>query len=199
MNEKGFTLVELMAVFVVLGVLMGVTIANIVGITTANKQQAYAEDAKKFSNDVEYRFRGDSTIEKPKYNGECLIANLKYVAGSEFDEPPYGGVYDMDNSYVVMLKKDNEYKYYVQLIERIDGEGFRGIRLDNVNSLTGDKYQNEIDEATVIGDFAKGLGEIKSKSPTELPAYYTTLAGQIKAEDTTTALCTKILHVYYEE
>lgn len=211
MNNKGFTLIELMAVFVVLGVLMAVTIPNIVGITTANKQQTYAEDAKKFKNAVEYRFRGDSTIAKPQNNGDCIIANLKYVAGSEYDNPPYGGVYAMDYSYVIMAKKGNEYKYYVQLVEGVkynpagandnakycQQEGCRGIKLDLITKLSGEKYQDEIDEATSISSFTPGLGDIKSKTTeAQLAAYYATLANNIKDEDGN-KVCTTVKRVYY--
>lgn len=158
LNNKGFTLVELLAVFVVLGVLMAVTIPNIVGITETNKLQNYAEDAKKFKNSVEYRFRGDSTIEKPQVNGDCIIANLKYVAGSEFDSPPYGGEYMMNQSFVVMAKKDNQYKYYVQLIEDLPGdEGYRGVKLKDNTRLDAEKFQDEMDESVVIDDFAPAI------------------------------------------
>lgn len=213
MNNKGFTLIELMAVFVVLGVLLGVTIPNIVGITTANKQQTYADDAKKFKNAVEYRFRGDSTIEKPTNNNDCIIANLKYVAGSEYDNPPYGGVYLMDYSYVIMAKKNNEYKYYVQLVEGIkpnpsgandnakycQEEGCRGIKLDLITKLDGEKYQNEIDEATSISYFTPSLADIKTKTTeAQLTAYYATLANTIKDEDGN-KVCNVVKRVYYEE
>lgn len=199
MNDKGFTLVELMAVFVVLSVLMGVTIANIVGITTANRQQTYAEDAKKFKNSVEYRFRGDSTILKPQNNGECIVANLKYVAGSEFDSPPYGGVYDMNRSYVIMAKKNDEYKYYVQLVERIEGEGYRGFRLDLVDNLQGEKYINEIDEFTDINKFKPDLSAIKSKTtPSAITAYYNELLGQFLDEDDNSRICSVVKSVYYD-
>lgn len=161
LNNKGFTLVELLAVLIILGVILGVTIPNIVGITTANKLQAYAEDAKKFKSTVEYRFRGDSTIDKPQSNNECIVANLKYVAGNEYDNPPYGGKYLMDQSYVVMAKINNEYKYYVQLIEDLpEDEGYRGIRLDLSTKLDGTKYQDEIDEETSLDSFSLSLGDI---------------------------------------
>lgn len=197
MNNKGFTLIELMAVFVVLGVLMSVTIANIVGITTANKQQAYAEDAKKFKNSVEYRFRGDSTIEKPKNNNECIVANLKYIAGSEFDDAPYGGTYDMNRSYVIMTKKNNEYKYYVQLVEKIPEGGYRGIKLDLINNLEGTKYQTEIDESTDIGNFSPDLSEIKGATTSDqLASYYSRLSGILSDEDGN-KVCNVVNHVYY--
>ena len=210
LNSKGYTLIELLAVFVILGVLMAVTIPNIVGITEANKLQTYAEDAKKFKNTVEYRFRGDSTIEKPQNNGECIIANLKYVAGSEYDNPPYGGQYMMDQSYVIMVKDAKQYKYYVQLVEDLDGdEGYRGVGLKDATLLDGEKYQDEIDEATNLSStsspFGPSLSAIAGASTeAEVTTVLTNLAPQIKGkkitspDNTLEQICTTIKTIYYE-
>lgn len=198
LNNKGYTLVELLAVFVVLGVLLAVTIPNIVGITTANRAQTYADDAKKFKNAVEYRFRGDSTIEKPQNEGDCIIANLKYVAGNEYENPPYGGEYLMDYSYVIMAKKDRQYKYYVQLIEKLpENEGYRGIKLDLITSLDGEKYQNEIDESVDVAVFQPNLSRINDFAA-NLNTYYTELAGNIK-DEYGTKLCNVVKMVYYSD
>lgn len=212
LNNKGFTLVELLAVFVVLGVLMAVTIPNIVGITTANKLQTYAEDAKKFKNSVEYSFRGDSTIEKPSANNECIIANLKYVAGSEFDNPPYGGKYMMNYSYVIMTKINKQYKYYVQLVEELpDGEGYRGIKLKEYSRLDGEKYQNEIDEEVDLIKFAPEMSSTGIKisegtssdflTPKPVTASFNPMltgSGEELFDDKGGLICNVIKRVYFE-
>lgn len=146
LNNKGFTLIELLATMLVLGILMAMVIPNIIGISTQNKIATYAEDAKRFKNSVEYMLRSDSTLIRPKENGECVIVNLKYVNGSDadFDNPPYGGKYDMNSSYVVMSKEDKRYKYYVQLIEDLPGnDGMRGIKLIEATRLDGDGYLDD--------------------------------------------------------
>lgn len=155
LNKKGFTLIELLAVMVVLGVLMAMTVPNIIGITTANRQQTYAEDARKMVSTAEYLIRGDDTMIKPDGNdgNHCVVMNLAYIGLSEFETTPYGGVYDPYESYVVMqfvtldesevgnFGASGEYKYYVQLYERLpEGEGWRGIKLTEVSKLEGDGY-----------------------------------------------------------
>lgn len=211
LNNNGFTLVELLAVFVVLGVLMAVTIPNIVGISEVNKLQNYAEDVKKFKNSVEYRFRGDSTIEKPQVNGECIIANLRYVAGSEFDNPPYGGEYMMDQSFVVMAKVDNQYKYYVQLIEDLPGdEGYRGVKLKDNVRLDAEKFQDEIDEGLVLDVFAPAVNEAgfvvttgstnRFIAPKPVPASFNpmlTAAAEKLYDDSGNVVCEVVKRVYY--
>lgn len=154
LNNKGYTLIELLATMLVLGILMAVTIPNITGISTQNKVTAYAEDAKKFKNIVEYKLRGDNTVKKPTSNGQCVIVALNLVHGSEFDNPPYGGTYMKDKSFVVMVKKNKRFHYYVQLVEGIDCNedltscsSYRGYGLIDSLDLEGTKYFDEVDES----------------------------------------------------
>lgn len=175
LSNKGYTLVELLAAMIIIGVVMGVTIPNITGIAAQNKITAYAEDAKKFKNAVEYAIRGDDTVKKPVKDNECIIANLGYVHGSDFDTAPNDGRYLMNKSFVVMVKKsDHQYHYYVQLVERypVDeitgscpagkvcfddngkrfqfGDNFKGYAAIDYSSLEGDAYLNNISEATSL-------------------------------------------------
>ena len=156
MNNKGYTLVELLATMVILGILMAVTIPNISGISTQNKITKYAEDAKKFKNTAEYMFRGDDAVVKPVNNKECLIVNLRYVHGNEYDDPPYGGSYDMDNSFVVMVKSNRRYEYYVQLVEKFTADGmdnYRGFSLPKYSELESDTYLDKLSEGVNLTPF----------------------------------------------
>lgn len=156
LNNKGYTLVELLAAMIIIGVVMGVTIPNITGIAAQNKITAYAEDAKKFKNAVEYAIRGDDTVKKPVSNGQCVIANLRYIHGSDFDTAPNGGKYLMDKSFVVMVKKDNRYYYYVQLVEEYSVSGsnnYKGYKLVEYADLEGDAYLDKMTEGVSISSF----------------------------------------------
>lgn len=148
LNNKGFTLMELLAVMVIIGVVMAVTIPNISGISEQNKITTYAEDAKKFKNSVEYMIRGDDTVPKPESNGECVVVSLNYLHGNEYDNPPNSGEYLKNKSFVVMVKKDKQYHYYVRLIEELpDGNGYRGFNLIDSSELSGDRYFDDLLEA----------------------------------------------------
>ena len=175
LDKKGFTLVELLAMMVILGILMAVTIPNIVGIAEANKKQAYAEDALKFKNTVEYLLRGDEDYIKPSQTGHCVVVSLTHllvdsrsgfrkdahgninfidtnVNGTEYENAPYGGAYLIDYSYVVMKKNSsNEYEYYVQLVENLPDGGYRGIKLTNYKDLESNGYLGKVDDVSSPG------------------------------------------------
>lgn len=157
LNNKGYTLVELLATMIILGIMLAVTIPNISGISTQNKMTAYAEDAKKFKNTAEYMFRGDDTVIKPQSNEHCVMVNLNYVHDNEYDNPPYGGSYDKNNSFIVMAKINKRYKFYVQLVEKFesDGDNFRGFSLIDYEKLEGSKYLNEVAEGVNMAPFVK--------------------------------------------
>lgn len=115
-NRKGFTLVELLAVVVILGLMMGIAIPNIMGIIKRQKQSTYLEDAKKMVSRAEYMLRSTTKIEKPK-NNQCVAMTLGYLDNGEFNNPPYGGAYFSTLSYVVVKNYQGKYQYYVQLYE----------------------------------------------------------------------------------
>ena len=181
MNSKGFTLIELLAVMVILGIIMAATIPNIMGISNQNKITAYAEDAKKLKNTAEYKFRGDNTIDKPKTNGDCVVANLKFLDNSEFDSPPNNGKYLKRHSYVIMKKENNQYEYYVQLIEELpDSEGYRGIKIINAKELESDKYLDKVSDGSSRSEYFEILS--------------TTTPDMVKSN--VAVGCTNILRIY---
>ena len=162
-NKKGFTLVELLASLVILGVIMAVAVPNVVGILNRNRASTYIEDAKKLSTTAEYKFRSDNTLQKPTTNGQCIAISLKYLDNSEFNNPPYGGKYLEQESFVIMKKENNSYKYYVQLIEEMPNgsKGWRGISLASTDTLYEDNYEEKIINFSKSHDIAN-LGKDNS-------------------------------------
>lgn len=119
-NNKGFTLVELLATMSILAVLMLLAIPNVIGIVQRNKNKAYIEDAKKLVTLAEYKIRSNPNV-KPRI-GESYCLYMNYLDKSkELDEPPNGGQYNRYRSYVKVQNNNGTIKYKVQLAETKDG------------------------------------------------------------------------------
>ena len=148
-NNKGFTLVELLATISILAIIMLIAIPNVVGVVQKSRNKTYVEDAKKMISLAKYKVKSDVKIKNALGNGSVCIS-LKYLdSGKEIKDAPNGGEYDTEKSYVLVEKNyDNSYYYSVQLLENDKDSNMQGLKkissevLSNDNSYT--KVNNSI-------------------------------------------------------
>lgn len=133
MNKRGFTLVELLGVIVILSIIMLIAIPNVTSVLEKSKRSTYLADAKKLISQVEYEI-SNNNIEKPN-SAEILRIRLSYVGTSDVSKDPDGNPYDKNNSYVIVIRKDNYLEYYVNLVTIVNGKN-NGIRLVNKAELS---------------------------------------------------------------
>ena len=132
MNKKGFTLVELLAVIVLLAILTGIAVPNVISTINNNKRQTFLTDAKRMVSKAEY------LLVKRKDDRDKLLNNevtfIKYYLNSsqlnsedEFLNDPDSGSYDL-NSYVKITynqtSKKYEYCIYLKGSRRKIGDSF---------------------------------------------------------------------------
>lgn len=160
-NKKAFTLVELIATIVILGVIMIIAIPNVLNIIDKNKKDDFIEAAKLLVTEVEYKVKSDQNIELPKENNKGILVTLNYLKSNSFENCPYEYNYSL-KSFVLVAMIDNKYEYFVHLTsdsviyEVIEGSITQtivsetanpknvGINLTNVKNLYGDNRFNYI-------------------------------------------------------
>ena len=178
-NKKAFTLVELIATIVILGVIMIIAIPNVLGIIDKNKKDDFIEAAKQLVAEVEYKIRSDQTIELPQTNNTGIIVTLGHLNSNNFENSPYEYDYNLA-SFVLVAMIDNRYEYYVHLTaastiteviegsvvttitsEKIDPKNI-GINLTNVKNLNGNNRFNYVEKGGDVDQYK--YDEISSSS-----------------------------------
>lgn len=142
-NNKGFTLVELLAAIVILGILMAFSLGTITNVLTKSKYKVFVNDAKKMISQSEYMVRSKiATYELPA-TGNCIVLGMSLFNSSEFQETPYDGHYSIENSFVLIKNIGSEYEYSATIIESLDRGGYMGVKLvTNDKLLDRNVYSN---------------------------------------------------------
>lgn len=159
-NNHGFTMIELLAAIVVLGILMGTGVPVVINIMNDQKNEIYITDALRLAANMDNKLRSDNMLDIPARGG-CIAINLVYMDNNSFGKSPYGGEYDRDASFVIAkrLPKDSEeeYAFYVRLVEKTKAGSFRGVDLAEYNKLyerdAKKKYTKNIDSPLQLSSY----------------------------------------------
>lgn len=183
MNNKGFTLVELLAMLVVLGALMIIAIPNITGIVGNQRLNTIRNDATTMVETSKVKVAKDELISKPG-PGKCLVFSLSYVNDNDNIElGPNGGEYDKYDSFVVYQNittgNVTKYNYYVRLIETKDEKHY-GIELENIKNINEITSSNIKTNVSLIGlteegdnkTILSGNSEVSALCPNGIEKYY---------------------------
>ena len=144
MNRKGFTLVELLGVIIILSIIMIIAIPNITSLTQKNKKNTYISDARKMVSLAQYHLR-KGNYDKPNTN-VLRIITLGSLSTTDVEKNSDGNAYDEEESYVVVYRGDDEYLYYgVQLVVK-NGNTYDGIMLTRSENLERSEKYNHYKE-----------------------------------------------------
>ena len=131
-NKKGFTLVELLAVIVVLAIVMGLAVVGITSVLDSTRKNAFATDAKSYIEGASALVRADEATVlmggTSEFTPQCNpttpqslpipINKIKLDSGGK---SPYGASYDSSSFVEVTSTYSNgtcTYSYAVYLTDR---------------------------------------------------------------------------------
>lgn len=119
-NKKAFTLIELLAVIVILGIILTISIPQVTNYIASTRAKSMRTAAQTYIDAV--RSYCTSNNEFP-YKGKSKVYNLNYIVNTigldkKATKSPYGNEWDLNNSYVrITMDMDYNDTYSVLLID----------------------------------------------------------------------------------
>ena len=156
-NKKGFTLVELLAVIVILALIMGIAVVSIGGVLTSSREKTYRETAASLINGVRQQLYVQNKVAEGYY---CFTESILEKGGTQ---SPYGGDYNYGCPSGVESVGGGVSKYgtsattpscsatqdaYVHVTENA------GVYTYSICLSDGTKYLNEANEQTLLDNSA---------------------------------------------
>ena len=146
MNRKGFTLIELIAVIVILAILLLIVAPNILKLVERSKKEQYVADAKELISLVKMKSRldkYDSIFKETSSGSECYYATAGEL-GFDIITDPNGDTYNLSDSQAAYCETSNSIVYYAKLYSTGT----------NTWSMTGDKLGASFLEESAINTSA---------------------------------------------
>ena len=117
MNKKGFTLIEIIAVIIILGILLIITIPLVQKYITGAGKASMAQTASSYLETVKAEYEAG---EYGNYleDEEVMLIPVEYIELEQGDtDKSKFAEYDKDKSYVYIIPENKKYEYYINLVD----------------------------------------------------------------------------------
>ena len=110
MRKNGFTLVELIAVLVILSIIALMATPNIIELMKSGKEKSFISEVEEMVSTAKYMYKNE-TVRSSKFvvDGENgFRISMNDLNGSLPDDDPFGYKYDKDYSYITIIEPSDE-------------------------------------------------------------------------------------------
>lgn len=158
MNKKGFTLIELIAVVVIMSIIAIIATPNIVNMIDKGKKEQYITDTKEFISKATYmykqdKYRNDTNYFTKQDNSYKITLNKIEGIKQEDYTDPYGYKYNKTGSYIT-FKEPSETTTSVQEREiQVHIESNEGTNCYVVDDDKNNLSTNSVVEGTFAGGY----------------------------------------------
>ncbi len=116
-KKNGFTLVEVIAVIIIIGILMLIAVPNVTNYILGSRRSSYASDIHAYIETIrsEYEMREYGPLLD---DDEIMIVPIKNVILEKGDagRSPFGA-YVYDKSYIVIVTEKGGYQFYANVVD----------------------------------------------------------------------------------
>ena len=153
-NNKGFTLVETLAVIVLLSVILSIAIPSISGVIARNNRNRYKEAAEMFGVLARQRIEKDITIEYPSIERDDYTEVIMFLDEQYIDVKSLKNIYDIEYSKFNSLETYENTKSYSKAVFNFNSgkwnlrylvlydKGGKAAYLENGDYVVGDSNSN---------------------------------------------------------
>ena len=157
MNKKGFTLIELIAVVVIMSIIAIIATPNIINMIDKGKKDQYVSNAKEFLSKATYmykqdKYRNDTTYFTINDSGSQIkLGKIESIKSEDLTDP-YGFKYDTDNSYIVFKEPSSSSTGVQEREVRIYLESNYGSKCYVIDTDKDSLSVNSVKEGVFIGN-----------------------------------------------